>query len=220
MNAQSPSKLAGSAGSALSGLFAAVGTVAILFAESWPLLIVGWGILAGFLIAIFVGKLRSQPPQGEVKFRIGPAIAQSVVSRSTWLVPLGIGVALLGVVSMVLPDSEMSAPDRYGWGLFLVGAGISSIGVARNDRKALAAGYVCWFLGGAAMVSLTLASPGEPVVIARSLTIGSLMALGGGAAAYVFFRGVTPVYDHGIAYGGQVCPWAQIDRWEIVDVDS
>ncbi|MCA8995481.1 MAG: hypothetical protein KDA80_00775 [Planctomycetaceae bacterium] len=201
---------------AVPGIVAAIGTLAILTAKSWSGLIIGWIALGVMALLILAGVLTRKPVTGAVRFRVGPPIAQSGIPSQGWLIPLGIAVFLLGLVGLLIPGDEVASPEKYGWSLFLMGAGIACFGIARNHRLMLAFGYLLWCIAGLVLIGVTIASPLDPISAGRLLTIGGMMAFGGGAASYSFFRGSTTIYEDGIVYGNGLCEWSHVDSWELI----
>ncbi|MEW4527293.1 hypothetical protein [Maioricimonas sp. JC845] len=201
--------------SSLPGVVTAIGVAAILFARNWWMLAVGWAVLGVFFVLLLGGLLRSKPAPGPVRFRVGPSMGKNALASRRWLVPVGVFILLLGVFAMFVGSNESTPAERFGWGIFLVGVGVGCFGIASANRFALAAGYALWSIAGLTMAVLAARSGGDAVETARLMTVGILCALGGGAAAWKFFRGTTPVYDDGIRYGSTLCGWDTVDSWSI-----
>lgn len=207
--------------SSLAGILAAVGMYSIMAAESWAVLSIGWAVLALYLLFAVIAKFRAKQPDGAIRFELGPPIVSFAGGKNRALLPLGIAIVLLGIAGVAIPmRGELSVPNQYGGGLFLIGAGVACLGLYSGNRTVLSAGYALWAIAGAAMTVTAIVYHDELLMTAKLLTLGTLMFFGGAAAAYAFYFGKTRVLEDGIVIGNALCKWERIESWELDEADD
>ncbi|XZE52385.1 hypothetical protein SH139x_004078 [Planctomycetaceae bacterium SH139] len=197
------------------GILAGVTTIAVLNASSWYVLYFGWAMLALLFVASVMTRKRTASPHGEHLAIIGTPVYQVFSAAKTALIALGIFVILLGAGGIVAAFAEGNDPSGLTGGFFLLGAGVTCCAIPTANRQLMSAGYVLWAIAGALMIVLSVLWIDDNLQLARAITVGLALLVGGSFVAYKFLFGKTPVYEEGIMLGGKLVPWQALAGWEI-----
>lgn len=202
--------------SQVSGIMGGAGMLCIILGNSWTLLILGW-VLFGIpiLVGILSPKVKDKP-QGELKFAVGPLINLNFDKINKWIRPVGIFVLILGIAGTLLPMDDDPHFSQRWTSIFLIGVGLSSLGLGLASRPLTAIGYLFWAIaGGIAVYSATLEE--EQLRSARVVTLGLLLSIFGLWACYGFLFGKTKIYEDGIWTTNGLLKWEAIQNWSLQD---
>lgn len=207
----------------VAGPLSGIGVLCLILAKNWVVLTMGWSCLAVMILFAVLAKTEQNAGHDREAplFELGPAIAVNLKSVRRWILPLGIFVLLLGMVSFLIPEEELSGPSSKSYGLFLCGVGIVCIAMRVLHKGLMVAGYLLWGIAGG-LICFDAMSLDSEFETAKLMTLGVLLAFGGLLAAIgvAKSKGHTEIHENGMMIAGNFVEWKKLQDLIFDEIDG